>query len=68
MSVRERRMDMRVRMRFRAVPAGSVGVLVVLVVTMRVRMFDGLVPMLVGVDLGDVEPDAPSHQERSDRQ
>ena len=65
MLVRQHFMAMPVRMWPDAAPVEVVGVLVVLIMTMRVRVFEGLVPVFVQVPLPHMQPDAKSHQRRA---
>ena len=66
MRVHEPRMPVRMRVRFGPIPGEIVLVPVVLVVDMRMSMFERLVRMLVLVALGKVQPDAEPHQAGGD--
>jgi hypothetical protein len=64
--VRQRRVPVRMHVRLAAIPGEVVRVLVVLVVTVRMRMLEKLVRMLVFVPLAHVQPDARAHEKGSD--
>lgn len=66
-NVDQRQVNVRVTVRFPAVPSSRVGMLVVRIVRMCVRMFLLLVCVQMTVMFGKVKPDAARHeQSRSD--
>ena len=64
-NVGERRVDVRMDVRFLAVPGEVVGVLMMVIVRVGVRMFLQLVLVPVSMALCQVQPDAGSHEKAS---
>ena len=62
MGVFQRRVDVRMGVRFDAVPCGIVGVLVVIVVRVAMIVFERFMLVCVRMALADVQPHADSHQ------
>ena len=58
--------QVRMRMRFGAIPLKSMGMLMVFVMAVRVHVLDGFVDMLVDVLFAEVQPDAERHERRGD--
>ena len=68
MAVGQDRVDVNVDVRLFTVPRDLMLVPVMFVVTMQMRVLRELVTVLVDMALGNVQPDAESHQARSRRQ
>ena len=64
-NVGERRVNVRMDVRFLAVPGEVVGVLMMVIVRVGVRMFLQLVLVPVSMALCQVQPDARSHEKAS---
>ena len=58
--------QVRVRMRFGAIPLECVDMLVVLVMAVRVHVLDGFVDMLMDVFFAQMQPQTERHERRGD--
>ena len=62
MPVHDRVVDMRVRVRFVAIPRESMDVAMVLVMPVRVRVLDCIVDVLVDVMFAQMQPETEPHE------